>query len=288
MIEMDARQNFIFKDHAVRGTIVRLKDSYHTIIHQHHYPAVLGNLLGEGLLGVILMSSFLKHRGRLTMQFQGEGDLQLLSTRCTEKNEIRGLVRASPELISTKNLLQALRNGLLNLTYEPEHMGQPYQSVIEVTLPSIAKNLEEYFVRSEQLPTKFILFSDANMAVGLMLQVLPAQEEKDREEFSTLTMLAETLTFAELKTLDFATILKRLFHEYEVEIFPAKPIHFGCNCSLERMESAILGLGIDEALDILEDEPYIEITCEFCGRSHLFDDEDVERIFAETESDQYH
>lgn len=287
-MEYDVRQNFIFKNYAVRGTLVRLKESYQTIIHQHHYPEVLGNLLGEGLLGVALMSSFLKHRGKLTLQFQGEGNLRLLSARCTEENHIRGLVRATPELISEKNLLQALHNGLLNLTYEPEHLGQPYQSIIEVKHSSIAKNLEEYFVRSEQLPTKFMLMSDHEIAAGLMLQVLPAQNEGDREAFSTFTMLAETLSTDELKNCDFATLLKRLFHEYDLEVYPAKPIQFGCNCSLERMERTILGLGEEEAYAILDTEPCIEITCEFCGRSHLFDEEDVERIFAETAVDGYH
>jgi molecular chaperone Hsp33 len=287
-MEYDVRQNFIFKDHAVRGTLVRLKESYQTIIHQHHYPPIVGNLLGEGLLGVILMSSFLKHRGKLTLQFQGEGDLKLLSARCTQDNHIRGLVRASPELISDKNLLKALHNGLLNLTYEPEQIGQPYQSVVEVTQSSIAKNLEEYFKRSEQLPTQFILFSDTDIAAGLMLQVLPAQNEQDREAFTILAMLAETLTPDELKNCTFATVLKRLFHEYEVEVFPEKSIQFGCDCSLERMQNAILSLGEEEAWDILEEEPYIEITCGFCGRSHLFDEEDVARIFDEAESGHYH
>lgn len=287
MMEFDVCQNFIFKDLAVRGSLVRLKDSYQTITHQHHYPAVLGSLLGEGLLGVILMSSFLKQRGRLTLEFQGEGDLSLLSARCTANNDIRGLVRASPELISTKNLMQALQNGYLNLTYEPEQMGEPYQSVIEVTQTSIAKNLCEYFDRSEQLPTRFVLFSDGDMAAGLMLQVLPVQENHGRDAFGTLAMLAETLTPQEFKTCDFPTILRRLFHEYELELFPAKPIHFGCDCSFERMQNAILSIGEEEAFDILETEPYIEITCEFCGRSQMFDAEAVEQLF-DGEGERYH
>lgn len=287
-MEYDVSQNFIFKNFAVRGTLIRLKESYQTIIHQHHYPPIVGNLLGEGLLGVTLMTSFLKHRGKLTLQFQGEGDLSLLSSRCTEDNHIRGLVRASPELISDKNLLQALHNGFLNLTYEPEQIGQPYQSVVEVKHNSIAKNLEAYFQQSEQLPTRFILMSDTDIAAGLMLQVLPAQNEEDREAFNTLAVLAETLKPEELKSLDFATILKRLFHEYDVEVFPPRSIQFGCNCSLERMENAILSLGIDEALEILEEEPDIEVTCEFCGRGHMFDEEDVVRIFEAAATQQYH
>lgn len=288
MIEMDVRQNFIFKDHAVRGTLVRLKQSYQTIIHQHHYPALLGNILGECLLGVTLVASFLKHRAKLTLQFQGEGDLSLLSACITEHHEIRGLVKASPELISPKNLLQALKNGHLMMTYEPERIGQPYQSVIEVKEPLMGNALRDYFMQSEQLPTEFVLFSDKNMACGLMLQVLPEQAGKSQEEFHTLVTLAQTLTFDEFKTCDFTTILKRLFHEYDLELYPSTEIHFGCNCTLERMQNAILAMGVEEAEDILDEDSYIEVSCEFCGRSHMFDEEDVERIFAEAATDLYH
>jgi molecular chaperone Hsp33 len=285
MLEYDVRQHFVFKDQALRGVLVRLKESYQTIVQQHHYPLVLANLLGEGLLGVTLMASFFKHRGKLTLQFQGEGDLRLLSARCTQDNEIRGLVRASPALVSNQNLLQALHHGYLNLTYEPEQIGQPYQSVIEVTQPSIAKNLEEYFKRSEQLPTCFVLMSDGDVAAGLMLQALP--EAQEHEAFYNLAILAETLTPEELKTCDFKTLLRRLFHEYVIELFPTKPINFGCNCSLARMQNAILSMGEDEAFSILAEETYIEVTCEFCARSHLFDAQEVERIFTEAPSD-YH
>ena len=279
MLEMDLIQNFIFSDYAVRGSIVRLGESYQTIIAQHHYPPLLGRLLGEGLLGITLMSGFLKQSGQLTLEFQGEGDLKLLSARCTARNEIRGLIRANPSLVSKQNLLAALQQGFLTLTYEPEKTVHPYQSRIEAREVSIAAQLKAYFSQSEQLPTDFVLVSNNESASGIMLQVLPAQTEQDCDEFSSLAMLAQTLANEELQGCDFNTLLRRLFHEYRLEVFPPKSVSFGCNCSVPRMQRAIFSMGEQEAQKILTEESYIEVTCEFCGQARLFDEADLEQIF---------
>ncbi|MCX7122973.1 MAG: Hsp33 family molecular chaperone HslO [Gammaproteobacteria bacterium] len=279
-MQKDSLQRFIFKNRAVRGCLVRLNESYQTITLQHHYPAVLSKLLGETLLGVVLMSSHFKQRGQATLQFQGDGALKLLSARVTADHAIRGLVRAEPDLISNQNLIQALHQGQLTLSYEDLQSGQNYQSIIPVEAPSIADALAHYFVRSEQVPTRFFLASTEKTAVGLLLQIMPSKDPLiARDDFQHLTVLADTLKDSELLTLSFEEILTRLYHEEDIEIFPEISLHFGCNCTLEKMEQVVKSLGLSEAEAILSAHSFVEVTCEFCNQIHRFDQRDLDRIF---------
>lgn len=278
-MKQDVIQNFVFQNRFVRGSFVRLSESFQTIINQHHYPEILATLLGEALLGVCLMSPNFKTPGKITLQFQGEGDLRLLSVRVTSDFKIRGLVRAEPDLISTINLKNALADGQLTLTYEPEG-GQSYQSIVPVERTSIAETLEDYFIRSEQLPTRFFLTSTDEHAAGLMLQLLPTtNEEAAYQDFEHCAVLAATVKPEELLTLDTEELVPRLFVEDDVKIFESKPVAFGCSCSRERMSGAVINLGEEEANSILSEQGMVEVTCEFCSQSHQFREVDVKALF---------
>lgn len=274
-MQQDTIQSFIFTHRAIRGALVRLNDSYETVVMQHHYSSILGSLLGEALLGVTLMGSFFKHPGKLTLQFQGRGDLTFLSTRITENHEIRGLIRANPDLITAKNLQAALQEGTLTMTYEgPSGPGQSYQSTIPVEDTSIAKTLENYFLRSEQLPTRFFLASSDDVAAGMMLQVLPSSHPDGAYiDLEHVSVLAATLSDEELFTLPFEEMIHRLYPEEDVEIFAPREIEFGCNCTPDKMQQAVINLGPIEMARILEEQGFIEVVCEFCGRSYKYGDQ---------------
>lgn len=275
-MQRDIIQSFIFKHRAIRGALVRLNDSYETVVMQHHYPSILGNLLGEGLLGVSLMGNFFKHPGKLTLQFQGQGDLTFLSTRITADHKIRGFIRANPDLITAKNLQAALEEGTLTMSYEgPGGAGQTHHSVIPVEDASIVKALENYFLRSEQLPTRFFFASTDEVASGMMLQVLPsAHPEGAYIDLEHVAVLAATLSDDELFTLPFENIIHRLYPEEDVEIFAPREIEFGCNCTVDKMQQAVINLGPAEMTRILEEQGFIEVMCEFCGRSYKYEDRD--------------
>ncbi len=288
-MQKDLLQRFLFKNRAVRGCLLRLNESYTTILAQHHYPNILSGLLAETLLGVTLIADGFKQKGQVTLQFQGEGALSLLSARIDTNHAIKGLIRAMPDLILPKNLSTALNQGQMRLTYEGATPQHNYQSIIPVEDINIAKALEAYFTRSEQLPTRFFLASTPEAAAGLLLQTLPSADLESAEaDFAHVCALADTLQQDELLHLDFDTLLHRLYHEEDLECFTPYPIHFGCNCTLEKMQRVIVSLGQEEAEGILADQAFLEITCEFCGHIHQFDQEDIHKIFDESSTTRYH
>lgn len=292
-LEHDTLQNFIFDNHPARGELVRLENTFQTIINQHYYPPGIKQLLAECLLAVSLLSGISKNEGKLTLQFRGDGALSLLSVRCTHDYHLRGVVQWNEEIDTPESLVQALGNGVLMMTYEPEKKGQRYQSVVEVKGHSVAEALEDYFIQSEQLAARIILAIDDEKAAGLMLQQLPSDNaEAKAESWNHVLTLAESITSDELLNLDNHTILHRLYHQEQVRVFTPHAIQFGCSCSVYRMENAVIGLGKIDALKILEDRDTIEVTCEFCNHHYEFDRVDVERLFTvggmRTDSDIKH
>jgi len=54
------------------------------------------------------------------------------------------------------------------------------------------------------------------------------EHRDESDDWHRITTLASTITNEELLTLDFETILKRLFHEETIRIFEESPVIFSC------------------------------------------------------------
>lgn len=279
MDQFDQTQNFLFDNHPVRGTIVRLQDAYQTVIGQHPYPPLLQRLLGEAMVGAVLLAGMTKHPGKFTLQFQGEGALKLLSVRTTHDLKIRGIAKWEGRLDSEASLATALGKGILAFTYELEAQSERYQSVVAVSGHSIAEALENYFAQSEQCATRLIFASTDCVAAGLLLQTLPADEDRRQRSFEHTVHLADTLKPAELLQLDNTALLHRLYHQETLRLFEARAVKFACSCTIPRMENALLIMGRKEVMEILTHHATVEVTCEFCNRKYEFDQAEVERLF---------
>ena len=174
MASRDQFQRFIFEDSQVRGAWVRLNDSYSEIGNQAPYPASVRRVLGESLAASVLMSSTLKFEGTLSIQAQGEGSLSTLMAECSHDRYIRGMARFDEHAVSEDSFHELLGDGRMAITITPNR-GNRYQGVVPRDQDTLAGCLEDYFERSEQIPTSLILFSDDNGAAGLLLQRLPGE-----------------------------------------------------------------------------------------------------------------
>jgi len=90
-MKMDCVQGFLFENGAIRGQIVRLERSFHTISQQREYPSAVLRFLGEALVANVLLSTTLKYEGQTTMQMQQDGPLKLLVAKCNNHLHIRGM-----------------------------------------------------------------------------------------------------------------------------------------------------------------------------------------------------
>ena len=157
---------------------------------------------------------------------------------------------------------------------------------MEVDEATLSGVIEQYFARSEQLPTKLWLACDGAAVAGLLLQKLPAgdavavDDTERAEAWERSIMLAETVTERELLDLDAHTLLRRLFVTEGCRVFQPERWGFACTCSRARVRTTLQSLGRGECESILEDEGAVDVTCEFCGASYGFDAVDVAELFA--------
>ena len=282
MSSQDITQRFLFEHADVRGELVSLNESYREILARRAYPEPVKALLGEMLAAAVLLSTAIKFDGVLIMQARSSGPLSLLMVECSSQQEVRGIARYSDEL-GAQTLSELMPEGVLAITMEPEN-GQRYQGVVTLGGDTLADCLADYFDSSEQLPSRFRLLADGRTARGFMLQALPADRQSDpadrTESWNRLSTLADTLTVEELMALDNPTILHRLYHEEEVRLFDERTVSFRCSCSAERSGNALVSLGQEDALRLLEEQNgEIEVDCQFCNTCYRFDRAALTELF---------
>lgn len=276
----DTIQRFIFDKADIRGEIVHLHASYRAIMEQHAYPPIIQQILGQCLVAATLLTSIIKFKGELTLQFQGDGPVKLLVAKCTDDFNLRGLCQWSEDLLASDNHENLLGDGKLIVTVQGHTLPKPYQSIIPLNNHSIAKSLEDYFAQSEQLSTRIWLAVDEFNAAGMLLQLLPEKTHFDREIFwEHAVKLGETITDEELLTLSNPIILHRLYHLEDLRLFDPDNVKFNCSCNLTKMENAVRTLGQTESEEILQEKQVIVITCEYCNHEFQFDKVDVAKIF---------
>lgn len=274
----DFLQGFLFDNSDVRGKIVRLDNSIHTIMEQHNYPPVVRSILGELLVASVLISSTLKYEGQLTLQFQGEGALKILVAKCNHRHEIRGLAQWEND-VDNKQLKNAFFSGKLVITLEDSRENTRHQSIIAIENKTIAEAIESYFKQSEQIPTKIILGHDKKHFAGLLVQKMPSHNTEQLDFWQHVEILTSTLKSEELIKWDNQRLLKNLFVEETIRLFDAQPVIFKCTCSQEKTENTLRLLGKQEALETFLTDKVLTVTCDYCNKSVEFTTQAVEQLF---------
>ena len=289
MADFDFTQRFIFETTDIRGELASLEESYAHVLAKHTYPEPVAALLGELMTAAALLVNTLKFDGLLVLQARSKGPVPWLMVECSSNRELRAIARYEEEQIHSGASLQELMpEGVLALTVDPRE-GQRYQGLVALDGEDLAECFTNYFVNSAQLPTRFWLYADGQRARGMLLQQLPADRITDSEEreasWQHAVALASTLTAEELLGLDNETILHRLYHEEQVRLFEATDLKFHCSCTRARSEQALVSLGLaDLRLLLAEKEGTIEIDCQFCNHTYLFNEADVMQMFAEQDA----
>ncbi len=267
---------FAFADYPVRGALAWLPDSWQALCQRRQYPSPLNHWLADMLTSITLVRSGIKASGRLSLQIRSQDNPHLLSVECDEQWRMRGMVRFQPELPLAENL-PAIQSGLLTMQLEPPDEGVSYQGVVPLEGENIAAAMENYFLKSEQLPTQFVLGFSQQQPGGLMLQRMPGEMHAD--DWQRINMQAATLKHAEMQQFDSEKLLKLLFPEDKIKLFAVQLPEFHCTCSRERVSRMLLQLGYTEANSIVAERGNVEVACEHCGESYGFDKIDIEHLF---------
>lgn len=292
----------------VRGRLVRLGPALDEILTKHDYPAPVGKLLGEAIVLTTLLGSALKFEGRFILQAQTDGPVSFLVVDYQAPDRLRAYARFDAERLGDAKDAgmhsgALLGRGHLAMTIDQGPDMSRYQGLVALDGGSLEDAAHEYFLRSEQIPTRVRLAvgeewrsSDGGKhrwrAGGMMMQFLPKAPERARQAdlhpgdapdgvevhsvaeddaWVEARSLIETVEDVELIDPDLSgeRLLYRLFHERGVRVFNPLVLKAQCSCSRDAVASMLKSFSPDDRSAMVKDDKVV-VTCEFCSSVYEF------------------
>ncbi len=278
-MQQDLLHRYIFENLDVRGELVQINQTFHDMVVEHNYPEPVKALLGELLVATTLLTATLKFEGDIAVQLQGDGPVKYAVINGDHQQNMRGIARIHGE-ITGNSISDLMGKGYMVITITPV-LGERYQGIVPLTEDTLAKCLEQYFAQSEQLKTRLWFATDTtnDKAAGLFLQVLPVNKEKSEVDFEHLEALSDTIKNDELLELDAQTVLTRLYHEDNPQLFEPQPIRFKCTCSREKTVNALANVGQEELMHDIAEKGEVRISCHYCLKEYVFNEQEIKSIF---------
>lgn len=299
----------------LRGRVVRLGPAVDEILTRHAYPQPVAKLLGEALVLTAMLGSALKIDGRFILQTQSDGPVRMLVVDFVAPDKVRACARFDKDRVAAAIASghasggALLGKGHLAMTIDQGPDMNRYQGLVALDGGSLEDAAHEYFLRSEQIPTRVRLAVAEELraaaggashrwrAGGIMLQFLPKSPERARvadlhpgdapegvkphvvkEDDAWIEGQALIATVEDIELIDPSLsserLVYRLFHEPGVRVFRASPLRAECSCSRGNVEAMLKSFSQDDRDHMVEDGK-ISVTCEFCSANYEFLPSDV-------------
>jgi molecular chaperone Hsp33 len=310
----------------LRGRVVRLGPALDDILGRHGYPAPISKLLGEAIVLTVLLGSSLKFDGRFILQTKTDGPVRMIVVDYRSPGKVRACAQFDPAALGgvTSSLPSPasgggkgggisagdlLGRGHLAMTIDQGADMNRYQGLVALAGGSLEEAAHEYFLRSEQIPTKVRLAVAEELraggeprhrwrAGGMLLQFLPKKAERMRgpdldpgdapegtaahavpldDAWIEGQSLIATVEDIELIDPDLSSerLLYRLFHEHGVRVFKPSGVEAKCSCSRGSVTNMLKSFSKDDRDHMIQDG-VISVTCEFCNTKYVFTPAEVE------------
>ncbi|WP_213772228.1 Hsp33 family molecular chaperone [Bradyrhizobium sp. dw_78] len=288
----------------LRGRLTRLGPALDEILTKHDYPPPVGKLLGEAIVLATLLGSALKFDGRFILQTQTDGPVSFLIVDFQSPDRMRAYARYdASRLKDGQNSAALLGKGHLAMTIDQGRDMSRYQGLVALDGGNLEDAAHEYFLRSEQIPTRVRLAVGEEWrggdgpkhrwrAGGMLLQFLPKAPDRarlpdlhpgDAPEGTVAHMVEEddawiegqslisTVEDIELIDPDLSgeRLLYRLFHERGVRVFSPLPLRAQCSCSRDAVSAMLGSFAPQDRADMVKDGKVV-VTCEFCSSVYEF------------------
>jgi molecular chaperone Hsp33 len=288
----------------LRGRLTRMGPALDEILTKHDYPAPVGKLLGEAIVLTTLLGSSLKFDGRFILQTQTDGPVSFLIVDFQAPDRLRAYAR-----YDVKRLAPGLDSGALlgkghlAMTIDQGPDMSRYQGLVALDGGGLEEAAHEYFLRSEQIPTRVRIAVGEEFrggeggkhrwrAGGLLMQFLPKAPERARRadlhpgdapegtaphtideddawvEGQSLIGTVEDLELID-PDLSGERLLYRLFHERGVRVFKPVSLQARCSCSREAVTSMLKSFESKDRAEMVKDGKVV-VTCEFCSSVYEF------------------
>nr|WP_319494488.1 Hsp33 family molecular chaperone HslO [uncultured Desulfobacter sp.] len=280
---------FMMADDQIKGVVVYATRMIKEMQANHELGPLETLVLGQAYIAAALISAPLKGRDRIAMNIQCSGPIKGLDVEANAFGEIRGYLKANPIEVENPEKIKWLSTlygaGFLSVTRYIEDTKRPYTGQIALVHGSIAEDMAEYFLTSEQIPSGFCLSVafDENETVigagGIFLQALPGAASNNVALAETMIREIDNLgnRFAQDQTPE--SIIENGFSDLSPRFLDSSRVEFYCRCSQERMADHLKNQPKEDRTDILANGPFpLELRCHHCNSAYQFSQEELTGI----------
>ena len=279
----------ITKDASAVSMALDAADIVSEIEKIHKTSAVVTAALGRLTIAASLMGYGLKGKDdSLSLKLDGNGPAGVLIAVSDGMGNVKSYVQ-NPVVEIPLNSVGKLdvagavgTDGTLTVSKDLG-LKEPYSGTVPIVSGEIGEDIANYFVASEQVPTVCGLGVLVNpdltvkCAGGFLVQLLPFADENciAAIEKNVAGIKSVTDLFSQKSPEEIALML---LDGLEPNILDSTEAVYKCDCSRERTERILAGLGSEELEKMAEEMDSIEVECHFCGKKYQFTPDEVRAL----------
>lgn len=249
--------------------------------------------LGRMTTMAALLSSDLKNeKDKLNIRIKGNGPAGLLLTESNGKGHIKSYMDNPKADLPTREDGKLDVGGIVgndgNLVVIRDYgIGEPYSGQTALVSGEIAEDFANYYYHSDQMPTVVSLgvLVDTDLTVksagGLFIQALPGYEEEDIIKLEKCLENFPQISSLFSEDMSYEEVFEKYFKDLDLRILEEEEVEYRCNCSREKMETALISLGKTELEDIIKEDHKAELSCHFCNKKYQFNEEELNELLKE-------
>lgn len=256
----------------------------------HKLSKTTSAALGRVLTAAAIIGSWQKNeKDSITLSINGNGPAGKIVATCKNDGFVKGYVTNPGADLPTResdgkiDVAGIVGEGNLTLVID-SGMKKPYTGTVNLTSGEIAEDLAVYFLKSDQVPSAVGLgvLVDVDYSIkaagGFVIQLMPdaTEEQISKLEKNLKNLPSVTSILDEYHCTE--KLIEVLMKGIDFKILEKREITYKCNCSLEKVEDAIVSIGPKEIENILNEDKKAEVSCYFCDKVYNFNESDLERM----------
>ncbi len=262
----------------------------------HGTTNVCSAALGRLLTAASLMGATLKGEDNsLTLRMNGGGPAGSVIAVSDYMGNVRGYI-SNPAVslpLNAKGKLDVAgavgTDGTLTVMKDLG-LKEPYIGQTPIISGEIAEDITSYFAVSEQIPSVCALgvlcapkTEEIITAGGFLIQLLPTATDETIDKVERGIAGIPSVTRMLTDGLSSKEIAQKVLPEFSLEVLDESETEYRCNCSKQRVETALISMGAEELRKMSEDET-TEVCCHFCDKKYTFSSDEIRRILKQATS----
>ena len=283
----DFLTTLMFSENCSKLTLVSLASDCSPLIENHkNLSSNIIEILKELTAASILLGSSIKHKGSVTLQIHGSGPISLAVAECRHNSTFRSTIKQNKKYPYTENCnFQSLINkdnkGLFSLILDQKIKNKkPYQGIASLNQHSLELSIENYLKKSEQINSVLRLFSNKIKTVGVLLQLLPNNNNTNNFQWEILKTSIEKLTKENVfnNNCPLEYIVDLFINEKPRQIKKTYP-SFLCTCDEKKFLEVIKKIGEKEIKKITKEKKCLDAKCEYCNKNYKLNLKKINNLF---------